>query len=208
MRRIRVLIAEDRPIVAEGLQSVLTAVQDVDVVAIVATRLVAIEAPRSRPAVIIADPANKVLHAHYEWGPRFVALSAIEDIKFMHALFQSGVHSYVCLRSPPQDIIRAIRAAVADEIFFDSVMATSIAGSMRNDRGVQALSSRELAVVKLIARGLRDKEIAYDLGVSIKSVSSYKYRAMAKLGIRSRAEIVQLAIENNWLVEKPMPCRQ
>jgi DNA-binding NarL/FixJ family response regulator len=205
--RIRVLIAEDRPIVADGLKAALTAAADVSLTAMVTSRSVENEARRYLPDVIIADPACGILDANLGCNPRLVAFTAIEDAQYMHSLFQAGMTGYVCLRSPPADIVRAIRVVAAGEMFVDSIMAARLVGSAQGDRDEDTLSSRELSVIKLVAWGLTDKEIAYNLGVSVKSISSYKQRAVAKLGIRSRADIVRLAIRRNWLVQAAEPCR-
>jgi DNA-binding NarL/FixJ family response regulator len=150
--------------------------------------------------VIVADPAHGVLAQRYPWNPRLVALTAVEDAHYMYSQFQNGVVGYVCLRSPLADIAQAIRTVVAGEMFADSIMAAKSIGSIQGRRGEGGLSSRELSVIKLVARGLTDKEIAHNLGVGIKSIGSYKQRAIAKLGVRNRADIVQLAIGRNWLV--------
>ena len=204
---MRVLIAEDRPIVANGLRATLANPRDVEIVAVVATRNAEFEAQRLKPEVTIVDPACKMLSAPYAWRSRLIALTAIEDEQHMHSLFQAGIMGYVCLRSPPADIVRAVHVVAAGELFVDSIMAARLAGSTRGDRGEDTLSSRELSVIKLVAWGLTDKEIADTLGVGIKSISSYKQRAIAKLGVRSRADIVRLAIRRNWLVQAAEPCR-
>jgi DNA-binding NarL/FixJ family response regulator len=197
---MHVLVAEDRPIVAEGLRIALAGAADIELVAMVTTRTAEIEARRLEPDVIVADPAHGVLAQRYPWNPRLVALTAVEDAHYMYSQFQNGVVGYVCLRSPLADIAQAIRTVVAGEMFADSIMAAKSIGSIQGRRGEGGLSSRELSVIKLVARGLTDKEIAHNLGVGIKSIGSYKQRAIAKLGVRNRADIVQLAIGRNWLV--------
>lgn len=197
---IRALVAEERPIVAEGLKVTLSGATDIELVALVTNRTAEIEARRLEPEVIVADPAFGALAHGYSWNPRLVALTATEDAHYMYSQFQSGVAGYVCLRSPLADIVQAIRAVAAGQMFADSIMAAKLIGSIQGSRGEGRLSSRELSVIKLVARGLTDKEIAHNLGVGIKSIGSYKQRAIAKLGVRNRADIVRLAIGRNWLV--------
>jgi DNA-binding NarL/FixJ family response regulator len=157
--------------------------------------------------VVVIDPAETLQNV-CGCEARLVALTAVEDHEFMNSLFEKGIAGYVCLRSPPLDIVRAIRAAAAGEVFVDSIMAAKLIHSAKGGRCENGLSGRELSVLKLVAWGLTDKEIAHNLGVGIKSINSYKRRAISKLGIRTRAEIVRMALERRWFSETADPGRK
>ena len=116
----------------------------------------------------------------------------------------AGASGHVLKRAAPADLVRTIRTVVAGGTYLDpGVTSLVVAGYLEREAapaGAEAaLSEREEAVLRRIARGFSNKEIAAELGLSVKTVETYKARVAEKLGLRSRVDIVQYAAERGWL---------
>jgi DNA-binding NarL/FixJ family response regulator len=109
----------------------------------------------------------------------------------------------VLKRSAASELLRALHVVSDGGTYLDPAMAGQPVGRLvRNAPHVgpaPLLSERESEVVRLVARGYSNKEIASKLDVSVKTVETYRYRAVEKLGLRSRADLVRYAIEQGWL---------
>ena len=107
------------------------------------------------------------------------------------------------------ELLRAVRVVAGGALYVDPQVASQARGlltgsSARVSAGAASeLSPREAEVLQLIARGFTNKEIAAQLGITVKTIETHKARAMEKLGLHSRAAIVRLAIEEGWLRESP-----
>jgi DNA-binding NarL/FixJ family response regulator len=107
---------------------------------------------------------------------------------------------YLLKRSAAEELIRAIRILVGGGLYVDPSIAQKLLG-VRLDTGPpeSALSKREEAVLQLVAQGLSGKEVAQRLGISAKTVETYRARVVEKIGARNRADIVRYAIARGWL---------
>jgi DNA-binding NarL/FixJ family response regulator len=120
----------------------------------------------------------------------------------LRQLLQAGASGYVLKRSAAAELIHAIRAVVAGGVYLDPAMAAQVVeGYVGEAAGGDApeLSDREEEVLRRIAIGLSNKEIAARLGVSVKTVETYKARSMQKLGLQSRVDIIRYALGRGWL---------
>jgi len=141
-------------------------------------------------------------------GPavRVVILTFYEDRAYVRQALQTGVRGYVLKRSAAENLIPAIRSVLAGGLYVDPGVAERIfevtpartVGSAPIGSALD-LSSREAEVLKLLALGHSNKEIATELDVSVKSVETYKSRGAEKLGLKTRAEIVRYASAQGWL---------
>jgi DNA-binding NarL/FixJ family response regulator len=207
---LRVVLADDHAVVRAGLKSLVNSQQDMHVVGEAPNGGDAVSIVRELlPDVIVMDlsmPAVGGADATTRIATEFptvkvVALTVHEDPSYLAQLLKAGACGYVLKRSAPDQLVHAIRAAAAGGIYIDpSVAATVVQGyllSRRHSAGASRspLSDRERAVLVRIARGYRNQEIAEQLGVSIKTVETYKARFVEKLGIRTRVEIARYAAE-------------
>ena len=211
--RIRIFVVDDHPVVREGLRRVLEADSNLELVGEASSGEEATEqVVLRRPDVAIVDISLpgidgaqttrliKQLSPHV----KIIALSVHEDRSFMRDLFEAGASGYVVKRAPLGELVHAIRTVVANGVYVDPRLAGSLvsnfvqADSAATSRVVK-LTERESNVLRRVAEGYSNKEIAAELNLSIKTVETYKTRAMEKLGLRDRVEIVRFAVKQGWL---------
>jgi two-component system, NarL family, response regulator NreC len=216
MNVIRVLLADDHAIVREGLKALINAQPGLEVVGEAADGLTALAlAAELDPDVAVVDMSmpglngaqvtSRLLQARP--GRKVLALTVHEDRAYLRLLLDAGATGYVLKKAAAEELVRAIRAVAAGEMYLDRTMA----GAARDDNSPSQpvyhepseveLSEREAEVVQLIAQGYSNKEIAARLRLSVKTVETYKMRSMEKLGMRSRVDIVRYACRRGWLVE-------
>lgn len=135
---------------------------------------------------------------------KVLVLTVHEDRTYLRELLEAGALGYMLKRAAPEELIRALRAIAAGSVHIDSRLATKLISSLVERQGTprgtnETLTGREESVLRSIAEGYSLKEIAGTLEISVKTVETYKARAMEKLGLRSRVDIVHLAREQGWL---------
>ncbi|WPL18063.1 Nitrogen regulation protein C [Thiorhodovibrio winogradskyi] len=131
---------------------------------------------------------------------RIVALSMYDDSQSRERMFAAGAAAYVLKNEAGADLVAAITAVLRGETFVSPALA--LAGpsggaprrEARADSALALLTAREREVLNLMARGRRTKEIANDLGISAKTVETYRSRVMLKLGLDNLADLVKFAI--------------
>ncbi|WP_054532784.1 LuxR C-terminal-related transcriptional regulator [Herpetosiphon geysericola] len=134
-----------------------------------------------------------------------LTLSAYEDRSYLRELIRRGASGYVLKRAASETLIQAIRAIAMDGLYFDPALTpylTSTATSAPLNQyldELSLLSDRETAVLQLIAQGYTNKEIAFQLDLSVKTVETYKMRGMKKLNLNSRVDLVRYALLVGWL---------
>ena len=216
MAKLRVFLADDHNIVRAGLKALVNAQEDMEVVGEAADGQAACDlALQVAPDVVVMDVSMPVLNGAMATarlrrarpGLRVVALTVHEDRTYLKQLLEAGASGYVLKRAVADDLIRAIRTVAAGGTYLDPAVAGKVVGgfvhgqqSPGDPRG-NALSDREEEVLRLIAGGHTNKEIAARLDLSVKTVETYKTRSMEKLGLGSRAEIVRYAVIQGWLAD-------
>ncbi|MDX1933111.1 MAG: response regulator transcription factor [Capsulimonadales bacterium] len=214
--KIRVLLADDHAMIREGLSTLLNAQPDMEVVGEVSDGRMAVEKARqSRPDIIVMDvtmprmsgaTATAEIRQHLP-DVRVLALTMHEDRSYLHELLKAGATGYVIKRSAANDLIRAIRTIAAGGVYLDPTMAGKVVSGFVGKEptyggaSVNGLSEREEAVLRQIAHGYSNKEIAAQLSLSVKTVETYKARSTEKLGLNSRVDIVRYARDRGWLEE-------
>jgi DNA-binding NarL/FixJ family response regulator len=137
-----------------------------------------------------------------------LVLTVHDDRASVRQMLDVGVAGYLVKRSAAGELVRAIRAVAAGGIYLDPAIAAKAVGivpnSPANPVGPETpdLSERESAVLRLIANGHGNKEISARLAISVKTVETYKARAMEKLGFRTRVDVVRYAASQGWLPER------
>ena len=213
MKKIRVLLADDHAVVRAGLKALVDGQPDLEVVAEAGDGPTALRlAAAAKPDVAVLDFAMPGLDGaetaerlrQVSPGTRSLALTVHEDRSYLKQVLQAGASGYVLKRSAAEELIHAIRAVAAGGVYLDPALAGRVVEGYVGEAaagGAAAveLSDREAEVLRLIAQGFANKEIAARLGVSIKTVETYKARSMQKLGLNSRVDIIRYALGRGWL---------
>jgi DNA-binding NarL/FixJ family response regulator len=213
---VRVLVADPHMIVREGVKSLVAAQPGLRVVgeAHDAPTALARTAELSPDVVILEASLPGLDGAHVaarlgETCPdqKVLVLTGCERPGTAQLLLGLGVRGYVLKRSPADRLVQALRDV--GRTYIDPEVAGSVVGAFLNTQRAASpegeLSEREVQVIRLIALGYSNKEIAARLLLSVKTVETYKARALEKLGGHSRVDIVRHAAERGWLAEVDGP---
>lgn len=208
--KIRVLIADDHAILREGIRALLNLADDMEVVGEAVDGHGAVqEARRLDPDVILMDvamPGLGGLEATLEIrneNPRakILVLTQYDDREYVSRFLKAGVSGYVLKKAAGSDLASAIRAVhrgglVLDpEIARDAFQAPGSAPSAGGEVDpYESLTDREKQVLKLVAEGKSNKEIADLLGISVKTAMSHRERMMEKLDVHSRTDLIRFAL--------------
>lgn len=214
-KAIRVVLADDHPIVLAGLRNLIEAETDLDLVGEATNGNAALAMIRDKkPDVAVVDISMPELNgialaqrlAEECPGVRVLVMTLYEERSFVMRALAAGVKGYVLKRSAAENLVQAVRAVVRGELYIDPSLTSEIRQGIakKDDAGPQdgdarELTEREASVLKYSARGLTIKEIAARLELSAKTVETYKSRASEKLHLKSRAEIVRFASAQGWL---------
>jgi DNA-binding NarL/FixJ family response regulator len=213
--KTRIVLADEDPIVLNGLRNLITTEGDLDLIGEATNGAVALAIIRERqPDVAIVDVfmpgLNGIVLTRRLAGElpsvSVLVLTLHEDRGFVRQAFDAGARGYVLKRSASQYLVQAIRAVAGGNLYIDPAIASRVfdvapkhAGRSGNSHG--ELTEREAEVLKLIALGFTNKEIAHQLGVGVKSVETYKARGTEKLGLKTRSALVRYAARQGWLAD-------
>ena len=203
---IRILIADDHGVVAEGLKHLVEAETDMEVVAVVGDGREAVQQARdAQPDVVLMDLSMPELNgadatrAILQRDPkcRVIVLSMYAQREYVRRALKAGAAGYVVKRSAAKEVVEAIRAVHAGQRYLSprvaDVVIDDYAGDERDDP-LARLSAREREVLQLLAEGHTGAQIAERLSLSQKTVETYRARLVEKLGIRDVAGLVKFAI--------------
>jgi two-component system response regulator NreC len=209
---MRIVLAEDHATVREGIKMLVNAQLDMQVVGEASNGAAAIIKVREmHPDVVVMDismpemnglKATRRLKAEFP-DVRILTLTRHADDSFLEQLIGAGASGYVLKQSAPAELINAIRTVGDGNAYLDSsltgkVMGGYVSKTLRGE-GRSDVSDRELEVIRLIALGYSNKEIASQLDLSVKTVEAHKANAMRKMNMRGRIDIVRYAILQGWL---------
>jgi DNA-binding NarL/FixJ family response regulator len=216
MKKISVLLAEDHETVRQGLKLLIDGQPDMEVIAEAGNGRQAIALVGARqPAVAVIDismpdvnglTATRQLTEH---SPRteVVALTRYGDHAYVKEMLAAGARGYVLKRSPSKELLAAIRAAANGRQYLDTSLTSEPGTFFKSPSGAVGprLSGRESEVLRLMALGHSNKEIAGTLDVTVKTIEVHKANAMRKLGLRGRIDVVRFAVLQGWLREPEEP---
>jgi DNA-binding NarL/FixJ family response regulator len=209
---ISIAVVDDHPLALVGFRALIEATRDLEIVAEASNleaALGSIKAAHPR-IVVICVPMPGLSLAEFtplcrdlRLESEVIAVTWRTDTDVLAELLQSGAQGYLLKRSAPAELIRAIRAVMSGSTFVDPAIASRLLlpSSPACDASSAALTERELPVLKLMVRGFSSKEIAAEMTLSIKTVHTYKMRAMKKLRLRTRADVVRYGTARGWLDE-------
>ena len=208
--KIRLLLVDDHQVVRSGLRMLLSNENDVEIVGDAGTAREALDAVRLlKPNVVLMDiglPDLSGIDATREIkrlhpNVAVVALTIHEDEEYFFKMLEAGANGYVPKRAAPDELLTAIRAAAAGEVYlYPSLAKLLVKDYLAQDRtsetgrALDGLTEREQQVLRFLAEGQSNSEIAEELVISVKTVARHRENIMYKLGMHSRSELVRYAI--------------
>jgi len=217
---IRILVADEHAVVREGLKALIGAQLWMAVVGEAADGPSTLHlASALDPDLVVVEVALPGLDGAEVTarlratrpGQKVLALTACEEKRALRRMLAAGAGGYVLKRAAAEQLVQALRTVAAGGTYLDPEVAAGVVGPPREgdadgEPRAAGLSEREAEVVRLIALGYSNKEIAARLRLSVKTVETYKTRSMEKLGIKSRVDIVRYAARHGWLAHaEPAP---
>jgi DNA-binding NarL/FixJ family response regulator len=209
MAKIRVLIADDHAILREGLRALLKTADDIDVAGEAADGQEALaQAARLRPDIVLMDvsmPGLGGLEATLQLRRQYpdvkvLVLTQYEDREYLRRFLAAGVSGYLLKKTAGADLVSAIRAAARGGLVLDPSIAKDalqeprVEGRAAGDHPYELLTDREKQVLKLVAEGRSNKEVAELLDISVKTAMSHREHIMEKLDLHSRTELIKFAL--------------
>jgi DNA-binding NarL/FixJ family response regulator len=216
MSNVRVFLVDDHMILREGLRKLIEVQPDICVVGEAEDGEAAVEALAnlevdvvvmdiSMPKLGGVEATVRIKNAYPH--VRILALTAHEDGEYVQLMLRAGASGYLLKRAAALDLVQAIRAIKSGQLYLDTTVGaqpsirvpsreTFAAVESRSD-----LSKREADVLRMIALGYSMKRMAAELDVSPRTLETYKRRAMHKLSMSNRADIVRYALQQGWLTD-------
>jgi len=208
---IRVLIADDHAVVRQGLRQILTETPDMSVAGEAANGLETLDRVHGEEYdVLVLDitmPGRsgfdilKELRAEKSKLPVLV-LSMHAEEQFAVRLLKAGASGYLNKESAPDELVKAIRKVVTGGRYVSPALAEKLAFEIDSDSDRllhDSLSDREFQVMRMMAAGQTVKEIATELALSVKTISTYRARILEKMNLRTNAELIHYAIQNQLI---------
>jgi two-component system response regulator NreC len=214
MTAIRVVLVDDHMVLREGLKTLITAQADMAVVGEANEGEAALQQLETwRPDVVIMDismpgvngiqATEQIKQAHPE--VKVLVLSVHDDTSYLRQMLTVGASGYILKHTAADALIQAIRTVAAGGLYLEPSLAEHVVGRyVRRPTAATELlgtelSEREREVVQRVVQGYSNRDIATQLSLSVKTVETYRARALEKLGLTSRAALVRYALERGWL---------
>ena len=200
---LRCLIIDDHPVVRQGIRALLEREIDAVEVTDAATPAAAIGAAGAdSPDVVIVDPrgaglevGSLVENLSRELGSAIVVFTSNGGARLLSESLKAGVKGYVRKDSPPEDLVRAIRAARSGEFYVDPALSSTIV----LEEGDRTLTARQREILQMLADGMQTEAVAKRLGLSTETVRTHTKRILAKLHADTRTQAVAIAIRNGLI---------
>jgi DNA-binding NarL/FixJ family response regulator len=213
LAKIRILVADDHALVREGIRALLSLCDDLEVVGEAGDGKEAVEAARRLdPDVVLMDinmpglgglEATLAIRSENQRA-KILVLTQYEDREYVTRFLKSGASGYVLKKAAGSELASAVRAVHRGGLVLDPALAREVlspslpsAGASQgdNDDLYESLTDREKQVLKLVAEGNSNKEVAQVLGISVKTAMSHRERVMQKLAIHNRTDLVKFALK-------------
>jgi len=203
---IRVLLADDHTLFREGVRRLLDPDSEIEVVAEAARGVEAIErSVEMKPHVVLLDvsmPGRGGLETLRDLkdrqpGIRVLMLTVHPESRFAIRCIKAGADGYMTKDAAPEELVRAIRRLASGRKYITPELAEQLAMTLGQDfegQPHELLSDREFQVMRMIASGMTVSEVANELTLSVKTISTYRARILDKMGLRNNAEIMHYAI--------------
>ncbi|MFZ5631399.1 MAG: response regulator [Bacillota bacterium] len=214
---IRVMLVDDHAVVREGLKVLLAAEGDIEIVGEADHGEEVVEvAARTGPQVVIMDlrlqnmsgvEATRALRESIP-GIKIIILSMFDEEKMVIQALKAGAAGYVLKRAGVAELVKAIRLVTRGEGYLDPAITRRVVDRLQKEEvaeeyrrleGGHKLTQREREILRLVAKGLTNVEIAQRLYISVKTVQAHRANLMQKLGIHDRVDLVKYAIKSGLL---------
>jgi len=200
---IRCLIIDEHPVVRQGIRAVLERDLGTTQVTDAATPEAALGAHAgAAPDVVIIDPRSAgaevgalVTRLSRELASAIVVFTSNGGARLLSEALKAGVKGYVRKDSPPEDLVRAIRAARSGEFYVDPALSSTIV----LEEGDRTLTARQREILQMLADGMQTEAVARRLGLSTETVRTHTKRILAKLHADTRTQAVAIAIRNGLI---------
>jgi two-component system response regulator NreC len=212
---IRVLLVDDHAVVRSGLRRVLEAEPDIDVVAEAGSARDAVfEARARKPDVIVMDvvmPGTSGIEAtpsvlHEAPDAKVLVLSMQDDPRYVREAFAAGASGYILKEAADTDVVEAVREVAKGNRYLQPILGARVMDSearQREEADADPLSDREREVLRMLALGHTNQEIAQALYISVRTAESHRAHIMQKLRLSTRAELVRYALAHRLLEAEP-----
>ena len=208
MSATRVLLLDDHHIVREGVRALLDKTQDIEVVAEAGSVAEALATEETVDIIVSdlvlpdergADVVRRVGQAHPDAS--IVVLSMIDDPTDVQMCLAAGARGYLLKEAASTELVDAIRRVAAGDEYVQPALGAALARWRQapghvHSRIASSLTAREVEILRLIARGHTNAEVAKMLFVSVRTVENHRANVMRKLGVKTRAELVRYAADN------------
>ena len=219
MDKIRILIADDHPTFREGLARIIREQNDMDVVAEAGDGQEAVElATQFHPDVAILDIAMPNLDGVHATeaikaacpNTAILILSAYRHDPYILGAIKAGASGYLLKETRVRELISAIRSLHAGETVLDSDVAKKVFNKLGHSTSIdsripQELHEREMEILKLVAKGMGNKEVASELSISVRTVQAHLVNIYNKLNVSSRTEALVRALKEGWITTDELP---
>ena len=209
MSKIRVVVADDHLLVRDGIKLLIQSQPDMEIVGLASNGEEAWRIAReTKPDVVIMDISMPKLSGAQATErlqsscpeAKILVVTAHDDDVHLQQMLAFGAKGYVLKATASQELTRAIRAVAQGNTYIDQSIAIPTEEEQVADKNAATqLSDRDLDIIKLVARGHTNIEIAQRMHLSVKSIESYKTKINTKLGLKSRAELVEYVLKRGWL---------
>ncbi|TFW15758.1 response regulator [Duganella callida] len=199
---IKILLVDDHPLVRDGLRARLEAMPQFEVVAEAGGAAEALEQAARHPVDLVLMDINmrgaNGIEATAQFRQAFpriavLILSMHDKLEYVSQAIQAGARGYVLKDAPGKDIVVAIETVMSGGIYYSAALARQLAQPQSADN---QLTSREHEVLRHIANGESNKQIARALDLSVRTVETHRLNIKRKLGIEGQAELIRFAVQN------------
>src|SRR5438270_3905750 len=199
---LRCLIVDDHPVVRQGIRALLERELSGVEVTDAATPEAAVEAGEPAPDVVIIDPRRSAGEVEQLVGDlikrlrsAIVVFTSNGGARLLAEALKAGVKGYVRKDSPPEDLVRAIRAARSGDFYVDPALSSTIV----LEEGDRTLTVRQREILQMLADGMQTEAVATKLGLSTETVRTHTKRILAKLGADTRTQAVAIGIRTGLI---------
>lgn len=214
MGNVNVFLVDDHMVVREGLKTLISAQPDMIVLGEASNGEAALpQIQACRPDVVIMDISMPELNGVQTTEQlkqlcpevKVLVLSVHDDTSYLRQMLAVGAAGYILKHTAADALIQAIRIVAAGGLYLEPSLAEHVVGryvrrpALASELLGAELSEREREVVQRVVQGYSNKEIATQLSLSVKTVETYRARALEKLGLTSRSALVRYALERGWL---------